>query len=250
MNRLVSFTITESEMTWTLHYTRRTVYGAFRLLVDELAAQYQAASMRPYCVALGGPPGSGKSAIAAVLGDMLSETGTTTVVLPLDGFHRRNRELKSTNIIRDGRSLSLYDLKGAGETYDTDRLHEYLARLRTGEKFYWPIYSRITHEPSEKGFLIENPQALYLIEGNYLLLQKEPWIGMRSLFDKAIFIASRQVLLKKRILMRKKSGGYSSRDARRHFHQTDRRNIREVLEDSGGWDYQLIHTGRFSYTLI
>jgi pantothenate kinase len=249
MNRLVSFTITESDMEWTLFYTKQATQGAFRPLADKLAGQYHTASMRPYCVALGGPPGCGKSAIAAVLRDMLSETGITTIVLPLDGFHMRNEELKSTHIILDGSSVSLLALKGASETYNIDRLQDSLARLKTGEIFHWPIYSRITHEPSEEGLLIDNPQALYLIEGNYLLLQKKPWVSMRSFFDNAIYIESREGLLKKRILMRKMRGGYSGRDARRHFQQSDRRNIREVLEDSGGWDYRLFHTGRFRYVL-
>jgi pantothenate kinase len=249
MNRLISFNITESDMEWILFYTKQTAHGAFRPLADKLAGQYHTASMRPYCVALGGPPGSGKSAIAGVLRDMLSEAGITTIVLPLDGFHRRNEELKSTHILLDGCSVSLLALKGASETYDTDRLQDSLALLKKGEKFYWPIYSRITHEPSEEGLLIDNPQALYLIEGNYLLLQRKPWASMRPFFDKAIYIESREGLLRKRILMRKMRGGYSGRDAHRHFRQSDRRNIREILDDSGGWDYRLIHTGRFRYVL-
>jgi pantothenate kinase len=75
MNRLVSFTITESDMEWTLFYTKQATQGAFRPLADELAGQYHTASMRPYCVALGGPPGSGKSAIAAVLREVLEDSG-------------------------------------------------------------------------------------------------------------------------------------------------------------------------------
>lgn len=247
MNRLVPFTIIESDMEWNLFYTMQTAQEAFRPLAAELAGQYHAASIRPYCVAIGGPPGSGKSAIAAVLRDMLSETEITAIVLPLDGFHMSNEDLQSTRIILGGRSVSLLALKGASETYDTDRLQESLARLRAGEKFHWPIYSRITHEPSEKGLPIDNPQALYLIEGNYLLLQKKPWVSMRLYFDKAIYIASREGLLKKRILIRKMRGGYSGRDARRHFRQSDRRNISIIMEHSGNFDYLLEHHGDYSY---
>jgi pantothenate kinase len=250
MSRLVSFTITESDMEWSLFYTRETIDESLRPLAAELALQYESNASRPYCVALGGPPGSGKSAIAAVLRDMLSVPGITAIVLPLDGFHRRNEELRSTHIIQGGRSVSLLALKGASETYDIDRLQENLARLRTGEKFHWPIYSRITHETSEKGLLIDNPQALYLIEGNYLLLQRKPWVSMRSFFDKTIYIESREGLLKKRILMRKMRGGYSGRDARRHFRKSDRRNISIIMEHSGNFDYLLEHRGDYSYRYI
>ena len=249
MDRLISFTINESDMEWTLLYTKQTVNEAFRKLVDDLGRQYHTASARPYCVALGGPPGCGKSATAAVFRDMLMRSGIVTIVLPVDGFHMRNEELKTTHIVRNGRSVPLYALKGAPETYAADRLQSCLARLRAGEKFYWPIYSRITHEPEEEGILIENSQALYIIEGNYLLLQKEPWTRMSAFFDKAIYIHSQEKLLKKRIVMRKKRGGYSGMYARRHFKQSDRCNINEVLTHSGAWDYQLLHTGKYRYEL-
>ena len=101
----------------------------------------------------------------------------------------------------------------------------------------------------EDGILINNSQGLYIIEGNYLLLQKQPWLQMRSLFDRAIFIQSREGLLKKRIVTRKKRGGYSGSYARHHFQRSDRHNIREVLIHSGAWDYRLLHTGRYSYEL-
>ena len=249
MKRLVTYNITESDMEWTLFYTRDSVHDAFRPLAAELARQYSSSDSRPYCVAIGGPPGCGKSAVAAVLKRLISEAGVTTEVLPLDGFHLKNEVLKSRHTSLDGNLVSLYALKGAKETYDTERLKSSLNRLRAGDRFHWPSYSRITHEPSYEGFLIENLNTLYLIEGNYLLLQEEPWNSLRSFFDRALHIYSREQLLRKRIISRKMRGGYSGRDARVHYRQCDRRNIRDVLQGSGGWDYQLRHTRKFRYEL-
>ena len=247
MGRLVSFVIHESDIEWTLRYTKRTLVEAFQPLIDKLGSQYDSEFTPPFCVALSGPPGCGKSAIAAIFKAMLSSVGIAVTVLPLDGFHMRNEELKKARIVRDGHSFSLYALKGAPECYATDYLKRCLVRLKSGERFYWPVYSRITHEPVDRGILIASSKGLYIIEGNYLLLQKEPWRGMRYLFDKAIFIHSRENLLKRRIISRKKRGGFSGMYARRQYMQSDRHNIDEVLTHSGTWDYRLLHTGRHGY---
>jgi pantothenate kinase len=249
MGRLVSFTIHDSGMEWKLLYKKQTVYAAFRPLARDLSRAYHGESVRPYCVALAGPPGCGKSAIAAVLRDMLANSGITSVVLPLDGFHLPNDTLKNRHVSRNGRTLSLYALKGAPETYATDSLHNRLIQLTEGKRFFWPMYSRVTHEPAERGLYIDNDRALYIVEGNYLLLQSEPWAGMQSCYHRTIFIESRETALKRRIISRKKRGGYSGMYARQQYNRSDRYNIRQVMESSGNWDYKLLHTGKYCYEL-
>jgi pantothenate kinase len=180
---------------------------------------------------------------------MLINSGIASVVLPLDGFHLRNDTLKNMEISRDGLSMSLYALKGAPETYAAEALHNRLLQLTAGERFFWPVYSRVTHEPVERGIYIDDDQALYIVEGNYLLLQTEPWVRMRSCFHRAIFIESHERFLKRRIISRKKRGRYSGTYARQQYNRSDRFNIQIVLGNSGSWDYRLHHTGRYSYEL-
>jgi pantothenate kinase len=247
MARLISISVHEADLEWTLRYTSTTLQNVFNPLVHELANRYASESARPYCVVLSGPPGCGKSATAAVLKEGLLRLGVSTHVLPLDGFHMTNETLKNRYTNRGGQTVSLYTLKGAPETYDLQGLETCLHKLRAGERFYWPLYSRVTHEPEAQGILIENPHCLYIIEGNYLLLQNEPWGHLRSFFNRAIFIQSKERLLKRRIVARKKRGGYSAVYARRQYRQSDRCNIEEVLTRSGNWDHLLLQTGRYTY---
>ncbi len=63
---------------------------------------------RGYVFGLAGPPGSGKSTVAAHLAGALG-----AVVVPMDGFHLDNTELDR---------LRFRDVKGAPETFDADGL--------------------------------------------------------------------------------------------------------------------------------
>jgi hypothetical protein len=145
-----------------------------------------------------------------------------------------------------GERVPLARIKGAPETYDTVRLLRDVRRLRRGDSFRWPAYSRKTHEPVDRGPPIDHT-PLYIFEGNYLLLDDEPWLSLRDMYDFSVFILPLSRMLKKRILSRKMRGGYSRRQARHHFETSDRRNIERVLARSGGWDTLLVQTGRYAF---
>jgi hypothetical protein len=141
-------------------------------------------------------------------------------------------------------------MKGARETYDTEELSHSLGRLKGGDRFFWPLYSRTLHEPVERGIHIENRECLYIVEGNFLLLDLDPWRGFFELFDRSILIRSSMRLVRRRMIARKIRGGYSRAEARSHFRRSDRRNIAEVTNRSTDHDYLLIHRSRYRYTLV
>jgi pantothenate kinase len=249
MDRLISFSVTEADMKSTLFYTARTLEQALYPLAGNLERDYRESSSRPFIVGLAGPPGSGKSALAAVLRTLLKEKGLTAIVLPMDGFHRKNEELHSTHIRLRGGEATLLSIKGAKETYDVENLVKNILQLREGSLAHWPLYSRTLHEPVERGIPLPDAEVLYIIEGNYLLLDMEPWKGLLPLFDRKILISARERNLRRRLIRRKMRGGYRRRDAARHFRRSDRRNIREVSECSRRFDYLLVQEGKYRYSL-
>jgi pantothenate kinase len=249
MDRLISFAVTEADMESILFYTAGTVEQVLYPLAGKLERNYRESSARPFLAALAGPPGSGKSAIAAVLRTLLQERGLPAIVLPMDGFHRKNEELSSMRIRLRGEEVTLLSIKGAKETYDVESLIKSILQLREGSLTHWPLYSRTLHEPVERGIPLCNAEALYIIEGNYLLLDKEPWKEMLPLFDKKILITSRERILRRRIIRRKIRGGYRRREAALHFRRSDCRNIREVSDGSGHFDYLLAQEGKYRYRL-
>src|SRR5690606_31045100 len=83
-----------------------------------------------------GPPGAGKGLVARRIRDALAPRA---VVVPMDGFHLANREL---------RRLGLQDRKGAPETFDAAGYIALLRRIRDagGETVYAPEFHREVEE--------------------------------------------------------------------------------------------------------
>ncbi len=246
---MIRFQVSDSGLVHTARFTAGTFSRALLPLTDRIERDFTGAAGRPFCLAVAGPPGGGKSIIAGVLEQLLEKRGIACLVLPLDGFHLPGGQLSRRTVEINGRELPLSHIKGGKETYDTEKLARLLARLRRGERFWWPAYSRRTHEPEERGILIDQAVSLFLIEGNYLLLREQPWDSLAGYFDRKLFIRPVGRFLRRRIITRKMRGGYTRGQSAEHFARSDQRNIREVLSGSGGWDWLLVQQGRFCYRL-
>jgi len=249
MSRFKKFSITESSLTCTIKYTRKCIEKTFIPLVREIAEDFQNSGDQRYILCIAGPPGCGKSSIAKLFQILLENRGIETRVLPLDGFHLKSSELKKKSTLVDGLELDLYSIKGAKETYDTGKLFDFMKKLSQGNTFFWPVYSRTTHDPVDKGVHICDNRCIYIIEGNYLLLSEHPWNLLRQYFNKRIFIASQESILRLRVIRRKRKGGISPKEARCHYKKSDRRNIREVLDNSDGYDWLITQRRRYRYDL-
>ena len=250
MSRHLSYEIEEADQRSTLLYSRRTVEQSFVPLVAAVRKGFERCRQRPYIVSISGPPGCGKSSISSLFEILLEREEIDSVVLPLDGFHFTNEELETRKTVREGREVSLSDIKGARETYDIRRLASCFSLLRSKEPFYWPLYSRSSHSPVEKGIRVTDRDRVYIVEGNYLLLNIAPWSGLSGFFDLKVFIRSKPRWLKTRVITRKRRGGFTKKEARDHYRHSDSYNITEVLDLSCGYDYLLLQKGRYRYVPI
>ncbi len=126
-----------------------------------------------------GAPGAGKSTLAEQLGAAL---GPRAVSVPMDGYHLAGRELDR---------LGLADRKGAPETFDGAGFVALLRRLREsrGETVYAPEFRREIEEPIAGAIPVLGDVPLVITEGNYLLLDHEPWAAVRPLLDEVWFVA-------------------------------------------------------------
>lgn len=115
-----------------------------------------------------GPPGAGKSTLAAGLAAAL---GPLAVLVPMDGFHLASNQLHR---------LGLADWKGAPETFDAAGLVALLRRLRSTEDevVYAPTFDRDLEEPIAGAIAVPRTVPLVVIEGNYLL--HDPAVDGRS----------------------------------------------------------------------
>jgi pantothenate kinase len=148
---------------------------------DRLAARARALAEpgRRRILGLAGPPGAGKSTLAARLADRLDGLA---VLVPMDGFHLAQAELERLG--RAGR-------KGAPDTFDAAGYTALLARLRTpepGVTVYAPAFDRSLEEPVAGSLPVAPEVPLVITEGNYLLHDEGPWARVLPLLDEAWYL--------------------------------------------------------------
>ena len=124
-----------------------------------------------------GPPGAGKSTLAAELAAAL---GPTAALVPMDGFHLAQSELER---------LGRHDRKGAVDTFDAAGFVALVRRLRAGaEDVYAPTFRRDIEEPIAGAINVAANVPLVVLEGNYLLVTDPPWRSLRELLDEVWYV--------------------------------------------------------------
>ncbi|TPI27953.1 nucleoside triphosphate hydrolase [Mesorhizobium sp. B3-2-1] len=179
----------------------------------------RAGKAKRFIVAIAGPPGAGKSTLSASLHDLLPE-GAVEVV-PMDGFHY-------DDIVLDARGLRAR--KGAPDTFDFGGFEALLKRIRAGEpEIAIPVFDRDMELSRAAAAIVGAETKFILVEGNYLLLDEEPWSRLAPLFDFSIFVDVPRNELERRLMERWHEHGRSEADARAWIASNDMPNIERVL---------------------
>ena len=203
----------------------------FAALLD--VARALAAGPERRILAIAGAPGSGKSTATERLAAALAaEKPGSVEILPMDGFHYDDGLLNL---------LGRRPWKGAPDTFDVGGLRSAFARLRDPAEgaVAVPVFDRDL-EISRGSARIIGPQArLILAEGNYLLLNQDPWRSLRAFFDAAVMIETPEAEVKRRL--RRRWRGYDLDEAAVDFklEQNDLPNGRLVAQASAPADYVL-----------
>ncbi|WP_426517889.1 nucleoside/nucleotide kinase family protein [Diaminobutyricibacter sp. McL0618] len=132
---------------------------------------------------IAGSPGSGKTTLAADIVGALGERGIAAAYLPMDGFHLANATLDA---------LGRHDRKGAIDTFDGWGFVGLLERIHTerDHPVYAPGFDRAVDEPIAGALTIAPETQIVVAEGNYLLVDEEPWSRIPSLLAEAWFCAA------------------------------------------------------------
>ena len=166
-----------------------------------------------------GPPGAGKSTLAAAL---RAEFATLAQVVPMDGFHLANVELERLG--RRGR-------KGAPDTFDSAGYVALLRRLLVqpdDEIVYAPEFRREIEEPIANAIPIHARTQLVITEGNYLLLDEGPWSQVKELLDEVWYVDIPDAVRVHRLTKRHEQFGRSAEEAAAWVAGTDEPNARLI----------------------
>ena len=144
-------------------------------------------------IAIAGPPGSGKSTVAEIVVDLMNENLMKTSLVPMDGFHLDNKTLERKNLL---------DRKGAPETFDVKGFTELIEKLRYKRNSSVPLFDRTLDEVVKNGRKISSEQEYIVIEGNYLLLNKDLWRDLDDYWDYKVFLSVDKNILKSRLIER------------------------------------------------
>ena len=201
-------------------------------------ASLQRQKKRRIAAFLAAPPAAGKSTLCCYLEKLSREIPGLTPVqaVGIDGFHHYQQYLDNHEIIRNGQSISLAKIKGAPETYDVERLKGLLERLNEDHQ-KWPAYSRKIHNPVEEA--VEIREKIIILEGNWLLLDEEPWNKLKC--DYSIFLRAGDKSQLERIVQRKLMGGFSEEHARQIVLSNDWPNIQRCMNHSRRGDLNLAY---------
>lgn len=175
---------------------------------------------RRVILGIAGPPGAGKSTLATSL---VSSLGRRSVVVPLDGFHLADAELR-----RQG----LLDRKGAPDTFDAWGYAALLERLRSrpDHVVHAPGFERDLEQPLAGAVPVPPEVDLVVTEGNYLLLDEPAWLAARTRLDAVWFVSSDPDLRRQRLLARHVAFGKTAEQARDWVERVDDPNT--VLVES------------------
>ena len=184
-------------------------------------------------VAVVGAPGSGKSTLAERLASRINEASPgSAAVLPMDGYHFDDRVLMSRG---------LRARKGAPETFDVGGLLHMLGRLKRNEEeeIAVPVFDRALEIARAGASLIPRSVSRVIVEGNYLLLDRPPWRGLRPFFDITVAIVVPEDVLRQRLVERWQGYGLSPKEVEAKLELNDLPNGRFVASNSVPADFIL-----------
>ncbi|GLC39118.1 hypothetical protein PLESTB_000005600 [Pleodorina starrii] len=213
-------------------------------------------------VGIAGAPGSGKTtlaaAVAARINQLAGQEGREgqqgregkapfAAVVPMDGFHYYRRELDEMPDPQEAHAR-----RGAPWTFDGVKFVEAVRRVRAAggaaaaaagseevgpsagcADVRLPSFDHGLGDPVEGDIVVAAHTAVVLVEGNYLLLDQEPWRQLRELFDESWFVSCPRDVITQRLFERQTGIGLTPEVSRQRIATNDLPNAQLVAECGG-----------------
>lgn len=181
-------------------------------------------------VGVTGAPGAGKTTLVERLLAVIAASPPPGIPdlpwvahVPMDGFHLADAQLDR---------LGLRDRKGAPETFDAQGYAALLARLREAPSatVFAPGFERTLEQPIAAALAVEPSARLVLTEGNYILLEQDPWLQVRRELTEVWFVDVPDELRVQRLIARHVEFGKTVAEATAWVNRSDEANARLVAQ--------------------
>lgn len=191
--------------------------------INQLADRIHAlrANQTRTMVAIAGAPGSGKSTLAEELSRRLTAQKTDNAVVPMDGFHLDNAVIEARGQLQR---------KGAPETFDAPGFVRMIKALSAGETVYAPVFDRSRDIAIAGAVPIPIECPVIIVEGNYLLLDEDPWRDLQQYWDVTAFLDVPMPELRARLIQRWLTLNHSRTVATRRAESNDIPNAERVRD--------------------
>ncbi len=186
-------------------------------------------------VAIAGPPASGKSTLAETVVQSLNAQQSSAVpqatLVPMDGYHLDNRLLETRGLLTR---------KGAPETFDAVGFCTAVKALQSArhESFH-PKFDRQMDLAIANAIAVHPNTPIVVVEGNYLLMDSEPWRTLRSVFAVTVFVSPTLEELESRLQQRWIKHGFDPSSALQRATTNDLPNAELVIRESRKADLTL-----------
>ena len=163
---------------------------------DLIAARRQAGARM--IVAIAGPPASGKSTLAeAVVQSLNTDQGSgipQATLVPMDGYHLDNRVLEARGLLAK---------KGAPETFDAVGFCKAIKGLQSAQhEVFHPKFDRQMDLAIANAIAVHPETPIVVVEGNYLLMDSDPWNALADVFALTVFVSPTLEELESRLQQR------------------------------------------------
>lgn len=206
--------------------TRSSLERDVDLLCDLVRDRRQEGSRT--IIGIAGPPASGKSTLAESLVQKLNRDSASQVpeaaLLPMDGYHLDNRILESRGLLAR---------KGAPETFNAYGFCDAVRRLATAKReTFHPRFDRQMDLSIAQSIAIHPDTPFVVVEGNYLLLNREPWAALENVFDATVSVCPEIDALLERLKQRWIKHGLDAEAALLRARGNDLPNAELVMRES------------------
>lgn len=177
-------------------------------IVSQIHSALSSQPSRPFLVAIAGPPGSGKTTVAAKVVELLNNSTskqrvpsehdpkplsneTLAISISVDGYHFSRKYLDTLPNREEA-----YLRRGAPWTFDVDGIIGLVRRLKDSARvplsgrsiIKAPSFDHARKDPVEDDIQIPPEATVVVLEGNYLLLDVDPWREIGGMVDLRVFV--------------------------------------------------------------